>query len=214
MKKHIIVLDIIFYVAVPYLIWNYGREPLGDYYAMLLSTVPGIIYTIYRFITERKFNIAGLFIILSLLITTTVNLLSSSAESMLWNQVYTGYVFAGVFLLSMIIKKPLALYFAVDMAVLQGHQREGSIALFSVKGIFIWFQLVTLLFVIRGLFQNSLKGWLIHTYGVDGYGRMLIYMQISGWIFSALIFAGFVYASVKIDHYLKAQKEAEITAAE
>lgn len=64
------------------------------------STVLGFIYTIYRFAVEKQLNIMGLFIISSLFITTAVNLISASAESMLWNQVYLGLSFAAIFLLS------------------------------------------------------------------------------------------------------------------
>ncbi|WP_188455148.1 VC0807 family protein [Virgibacillus oceani] len=205
MKKNIVILDLICYAAIPYLIWTHGREPFGDYAALLLSTVPGFIYTIYRFIIERQFNIAGMFILGSLFISTTVNLLSSSAESMLWNQVYLGFCYAAIYLLSVVFKKPLALYFAVDWAYLQGYPRKGSQALYSSKGLFIWFQVLTLLFVIRGLFQNLLKAWLIQSYGVDGYSSVLIYMQISGWVFSGLVAIGYFLVFKKVDNYLTKQ---------
>lgn len=197
--KKFIVLDIVCYVILPYFIWNYGREPLGDYYAMLLSTVPGFLYTIYRFAKERQFNIAGLSIVLSLFLGTMINLLSQDAESMLWNQVYLGYVYGMVFLISVFIRKPLALQFAVDFVYLQGYAKEDSLATFSKKGIFMWFQLLTLLFFINSVFQNSLKAWLIQSYGVDGYGEMLIYMKISGWTFNGLITAGFFFIGSKVN---------------
>src|SRR5690625_7616003 len=63
MNKRLMLLDLICYGVIPFLIWNYGRESLGDYIAILLSTVPGFIYTIYRFIKEKQLNIFGLFII-------------------------------------------------------------------------------------------------------------------------------------------------------
>lgn len=201
--KKLMMLDLVFYMMLPLLLWNYGREPLGDYYAILLSTVPGFIYTIYRFIRERQLNISGLFIILSLFLSTTVNLLSGSAESMLWNQVYLGYVCAALFLLSMLFRKPLAIYFAVDFAYLQGSPRENSKALFSSKGIFKWYQMMTGLFFVRSVFQNSLKAWLIDSYGVEGYGQMLIYMQISGWLFGGLIIIGYFYVASKVNRYVK-----------
>jgi len=103
--KKLMVLDLIFYMILPLLLWNYGREPFGDYYAMLLSTVPGFIYTVYRFLRERQLNISGLLIILSLFLSTIINLLSGSAENMLWNQVYFGYVYAALFLLSILFRK-------------------------------------------------------------------------------------------------------------
>ncbi|MEW9676924.1 VC0807 family protein [Lentibacillus sp. L22] len=203
MNKKLIILDLVCYGAIPFLIWRYGRDLTGDYWAMLLSTVPGFIYTVYRFAKERQFNIAGLFIIGSLLIGTTVDLLSGNAENMLWNQVYLGYGFAFVFLLSMMVRKPLGLYFAVDWAYLQGFRRKDSLTLFSKKGLFQWYQLVTLLFVLQGVFQNTLKAWLIYKFGVDGYDQVLIYRKISGYIFSAMIFGGFMLAGVKTNNYLK-----------
>lgn len=206
MKKFVI-FDLLCYAVLPYFIWNYGREPLGDYYAMLLSTVPGFIYTIYRFAIERQFNIAGLSILLSLFLSTMINLLSSNAENMLWNQVYLGYVYGMVFLISILIKKPLALQFAVDFVYLQGVAKEDSIAEFSRKGIFMWFQLLTLLLFTNSIFQNSLKAWLIQGYGVDGYGEMLIYMKISGWTFNILITAGFFFVGSKVN--LKKQQIIE-----
>ncbi|TMN22005.1 VC0807 family protein [Lentibacillus cibarius] len=201
MNKRLMILDLICYGAIPFLIWNYGREPLGDYTAILLSTVPGFIYTVYRFIKEKQLNIAGLFVITSLFISTAVNLLSTSANNMLWNQVYLGYGFGVIFLISTIIKKPLALYFAVDVAYLQGYSRKDSRKLYKSKGLFLWFQLVNLLFVFRGLFLNSLKASLIKSYGANGYDKVIIYMNISGWIFSALIFLAFLFVSNKIAQY-------------
>src|SRR5699024_4286111 len=160
---------------------NYGREPLGDYLAVLLSTVPGFIYTVYRFVNEKQLNITGLFIITSFLISTVVDLLSTSALNILWNQVYFVLVFYAVFLLTIIFKKPLALYLAVDFAYLQGYPREDSKKLFNVKGLFVWFQLINLVFILRALALNSLKASLIDSYGADGYNQVIIYMNVSGW---------------------------------
>lgn len=197
MKKFIL-LDIIFYVVLPYFIWNYGKDALGDYYAMLLSTVPGFCYTIYRFAKERQFNIAGLSIVLGLFLSTAINLLSKNAESMLWNQVYLGYGYGVIYLVSIVIRKPLALRFAADFVSLQGYPRETIYPLFSQKNIFAWFQLLTGLFVVSSFFQSSLKAWLIYSNGVDGYGEMLFYMKISGWLFYGFILAGFFFIGSKV----------------
>src|SRR5699024_11301313 len=99
-NKKIILLDLIFYLVLPYVIWKFGKEPLCDYLAMILSTVSGFVYTIYRFILEKQFNIAGLFIIGSLALSTTVDLLSGSAERMLWYSVYVGLFFAMIHFLA------------------------------------------------------------------------------------------------------------------
>src|SRR5699024_950800 len=92
-NKKIILLDLIFYLVFPYVIWKFGKDSLGDYLSMLLSTILEFVYIIYRIILEKQFNIAGLFIIGLLALSTTVDLLSGSAERMLWNSVYVGLFF-------------------------------------------------------------------------------------------------------------------------
>lgn len=203
MNKRLMMLDLICYGALPFLIWNYGRESLGDYIAIIWSTIPGFIYTIYRFIKEKQLNIFGLSIITSLLISTAVDLLSQSALTMLWNQVYLGFGFGLIFLISTMIKKPLALYFAVDIAYLQGYPREGSRKLFNSEGLFVWFQLMNGLFVLRAVTTNSLKAFLVQSYGAGGYDKVIIYMNICSWVFTGLIFLGFVVVSNKIAQYVK-----------
>ncbi|MHC8514957.1 VC0807 family protein [Sporosarcina sp. ITBMC105] len=201
--KKLILFDILFYTVLPLLFWQYGREPFGDYYAMLLSTVPGFIYTIYRFINERQFNIAGVFIIFSLFLSTTVNLVSGNAEQLLWNQVFLGYGYAVVYGLSVLFQKPFALYFAVDFMYLQGYSRENSKSLFKTKGIFMWYQLLTALLCLRSIFQSSLKACLLNAYGVEGYGKMLIYLKISGWVFGGLITVGYFFIGSIVKRYVQ-----------
>ncbi|MGM0866333.1 MAG: hypothetical protein ACQEWF_16795 [Bacillota bacterium] len=43
MKRNFVLLDLLIYVALPLFVWNIMRDYIGDYYAMLLSSVPGII---------------------------------------------------------------------------------------------------------------------------------------------------------------------------
>lgn len=198
MNKKLIILDIVCYAVIPFLLWNYGREPLGDYLAILLSTVPGFIYTVYRFVTEKQLNIAGLFIITSLFISTVVDLVSTSAIHMLWNQVYLGFGFGVVFLITTFIKKPLALYFAVDIAYLQGYQREESRNLFKTKGLFGWFQFINVVFIFRAIALNWLKSSLLQLYGAEGYNQVIMYMNVSDWIFNGFIFLAYIFVSNKI----------------
>ncbi|MDN4608997.1 VC0807 family protein [Sporosarcina highlanderae] len=204
-----IILDLFFYAAIPYVLWKFGRDPFGDYIAMLISTIPGFIYTVYRFLREKQFNITGLFVIASLLLGTLVDLLSGSAERMLWNGVYLGMFYVIVHFIALTVKRPFALYFAVDFAYLQGHDRKESTKLFYEKGIFIWFQLIQLLFIVRGLFMAGLKVYLLKKYGVDGFDQMLIYRQIASWIFGALITGMFFYTNVLIQKFVNLQLKRE-----
>ncbi|WP_234007830.1 VC0807 family protein [Lysinibacillus sp. FJAT-14745] len=206
-NKKLILLDLIFYVALPYIIWNFGREPFGHYVAMLISTIPGIIYTIYRFILDKQFNITGLFILGSLALGTTVDLLSGSAEQMIWNGIYLSLFYSFLYFVSLVIKRPFSLYFAVDFVYLQGYERKDSRALFYQKGIFKWFQFIQVIFIIRGLFMAGLTVFLLNNFGIDGYGEMLIYKQISGWIFSGLIMGMFFYINIPVQKFFAKQQK-------
>ncbi|MEK4386142.1 VC0807 family protein [Solibacillus sp. FSL W7-1464] len=206
-NKYFIFLELLFYVVLPYAIWKFGREPLGDYAAMLLSTVPGIIYTVYRFAKDRQFNVTGLFILGSMLIGTTVDLLSGSAEQMIWNNVYLGLFYTFLFVILFIVKQPISLYIAVDFAYLQGYSRKDSKALFFQKGIFRWFQLIQIVFIIRGLVMAGITVYLLRKFGIDSYGDMLIYKRVAVWVFSGILTGMFFYISVVVQKYTKRLQE-------
>ncbi|TQR20602.1 VC0807 family protein [Psychrobacillus vulpis] len=205
MKSKFIILELIFYMAAPYLIWTYGREYLGDYYAMLLSTLPAIIYTLYRFFIDKQFNIVGLFIISSMALSTIVDLLSGSALQMLWNSVWLGYAFTFVHIVSMLIKKPFALYFAVDISYFQGYPRENSKKLFYLNGNVKYFQLVNAIMVIRGLVMNSIQACLILNYGVDAFMHLIFIRKALSIVFGGLIFIAFGFAMKKCSESINNQ---------
>ncbi|TLS36115.1 VC0807 family protein [Pseudalkalibacillus caeni] len=195
--KKLPILDLVFYLVIPLLIWNEGRDLIGDYYAILLSTVPGILYTFYRFFVEKQFNVTGLFIITTMLIGAVVDLLSGDAEAMLWNNVYYGGGIGLFFLLSSLIRKPIAMYFSIDIAYLQGYARQDSYMLYTKKGLFVYFQLLNLLFAFRSFTMSGLKAVLIETYGVEQYDRILFMMNVAGWIFTGIIFIAYIVVGKK-----------------
>ena len=205
MKTNFIFLELFVYIGLPYVIWTYGRDLIGDYYAMLLSTIPAIIYTIYRFLKDRQFNMIGVFIIASLMLSTILDLLAGSAMQMLWNSVWLSYAFTSLYIVSMIIRKPLAIYFAVEFMYLQGFPKENTKKLYFMKGNVKWFQLVTGIFVVRGLVMNSIMVWLITQHGADAFMHLLIVRKVLGFAFSGLLFAGFLYAGHKANQLVNTQ---------
>ncbi len=198
MKNKVVIYDLVFYLAIPFLVWKSGRDPLGDYYAILLSTAPGFCYSLYRFFVLKQFNFTGLFIISTLLISTLIDLLSGSAERMLWNQVYYGIAMGTFLLITVLLKKALALYFAVDISVLQGYQRESSFEFFKTKKLFTYLQLFTGLYMFKSYFNSGLKGYLVYKYGVEQYDLILLFLRISNWIFTGLILIGLLLINKQI----------------
>jgi hypothetical protein len=203
LKSKLIWLDVIFYLAIPLGIWHFGRDFFGDYIAMLLSTIPGLIYTVYRFFVEKQFNVTGLFIICTLAIGTIVNLIAGSADRLLVYSIYSGVVMSIFYLFTVIIKRPMALYFYIDIAYLQGYARKDSYNLYTQKALFKYFYWITGLMSIKSLLEAGLKLFLYHRLGVKGYGTILTVMNIYGWVFGILITIGFIFIGKKILDYIK-----------
>ncbi|WP_205536274.1 VC0807 family protein [Paenisporosarcina cavernae] len=195
MKSKILVLDILFYVALPLIVWNLLRDTIGDYYAMLLTGVPAIIYSLYRFYEMKRVNVTGIFILASLFIGPAVDLLSGSAIRLLWNNVILTIVIAAFFIGTVVARKPLALYFALDVAELQGYDRTFSYRLYTEKKLFIVFQAITLLFALRSLIMAAVNSWLISTYGVEAFDEGIVLKQVLNWAGTFVIVIGFVYIS-------------------
>jgi hypothetical protein len=193
MKKHIIILDLIFYVAIPLLVWNFGRGYIGDYYAMLASSIPGILYSIYRFFEIKKVNFTGVFILSNLLIGTLVDFLAGSAIQLLWNNVFYSLAMALFFLMTILINKPAALYLSLDLVELQGNDRTIMKDLFYERKVLRVFKIITLLFACRECVLSVIRVFLIKKYGVDAFDQGIVYRQIISWTFTFISMFGFYY---------------------
>ena len=193
MKKHIIFLDLLFYVAVPLLVWKFGREAIGDYYAMLASSVPGILYSIYRFYEVKKVNLTGIYILSTLIIGTMIDFLAGSAMQLLGNKVYYAFFIALFFLFTVLINKPAALYLALDLLELQGSKREPLKELFYRKTPLLVFKLITLAFFLREAVLAAVRIYLIGKYGVDAFDKGIVMRQVISWSFTILTMFGYVY---------------------
>lgn len=197
MKKKV-VYDIVFYLIIPLFIWNYFRKEFGDYYTMLLTTLPGFLYTVYFFFKDRTYNVTGIFVLISLVTGRILDIISGSAEQMLWNDIYIDIVFVIFWIITIAIKKPMGMYFFIDYAYLQGFEREKTKQFFRKKELFHYFQYFTALLALRNIEGLLLKAWCIKVYGVDGFNHISIVMSVNGYIFSGITIAYILYIYGKI----------------
>ncbi|MYL34491.1 hypothetical protein GLW08_13270 [Pontibacillus yanchengensis] len=207
-------LDIICYVIFPLVIWHMLRDPIGDYYAMLLSSVPGIIYTIYRFKALKKINVFGIYMISTLVVGTLIDVLSGSAINLLWNNVYYAYAMAGLFLVTIIIRRPIALYFALDFTELQGFDRQINKKLFFHKKIYYIFNWIVVAFALQNIILASIKAWLITKYGVEAFDEGIILRQVVNWGLTIPIIGGYLYVGKIINDSPDLVKSASQTVEE
>ncbi|MFD1020735.1 VC0807 family protein [Thalassobacillus hwangdonensis] len=211
MQKNIVLWDVLCYAIIPLIVWNMLREYIGDYYAMLLSTVPGILYSFYRFYLVKKVNLFGMFLLGSLIIGTLVDVLAGSAMQMLWNNVYYAYAMAAFYLLTILVNRPIFLYFSLDLVELQGADRKEMKKIFYQKKILFIFKLVTFGFALRSIGLALIKTWLIQRYGVEAFDQALIARQVFSWGMTGIAMLGFVYISKLIKDQ---QQEKETAQAE
>lgn len=209
MPKNIIVWDLICYIAFPLAIWNFGRDIVGDYYAMLISSMPGIIYTVVRFYITKAINFFGVFMISTLVVGTLIDVLAGSAIQLLWNNVYYAYALGLLTLFSIVIKKPIFLYFFLDFAVMQGYDRQESKKLFYRPKIYFVFCLITIAFAFRDILLATIRVWFIKEYGVEAFDKGIIVRQALAWTISGLCVFGYIRILKLIKEYTKPKILAE-----
>ncbi|MGF2615276.1 hypothetical protein FZC84_09665 [Rossellomorea vietnamensis] len=193
MKKNIVLLDLIFYAALPLLFWNVFRDDIGDYYAMLFSSVPAILYSAYRFWEMKRFNVFGIYLITTLVIGTLIDVLAGSALQLLWNNVYFSIAMCLFFLITILFQKPITLYFGLDFAELQGYDRKFCRKLYEQKQLFRVFQWITIVFAVRSGVMAGANAWLITEYGVEAFDKGILLKQAFSWVMTGITVAGFFY---------------------
>jgi hypothetical protein len=199
-------LDLIIYLGVPLVIWNSCRSILGDYPAMLLSTVPGIVYTLYTFFKEKQYSITGLFILATMIIGGMLDICSKTAHQMLWNMVYLNIGLVVFWCITMVIKKPMAMFFFIDYAYLQGVPKERTRKLYSQMPYFKYFMFLTAFLALRDLADIFLRVILIHIYDVPGFNKIKIITQIWNTVTSILFVYGIILI-IKQIHKAPASEE-------
>ena len=193
MKGKAIFFDLLFYIVIPLVMWNTLRESLGDYATMLLASVPGIVYAVFSFIKERRINFIGLFMLITLAIGTLIDILSGSALQMLWNNVYYGAFIGFVFIASMLVKRPIAYYFALDGGEMMGYERSSVKMYLSAKRTMIVLHLITFCYGLRSIIVAGVNVYLIRQYGVEAFDQGIVFKQIVTWTITIITAFGFLY---------------------
>lgn len=192
MRKRII-LDMLIYLGIPLLAWNLGRSYWGDYLTILYGMVPAVIYTVVTFIWNREWNITGIFFLAIISLNFLMNLLSHSAEQELWNSVHLGILSIVFYSFTILIKRPIGMYFFIDYAYAKGIPRENSRALYSSPRFFHYFVKFTLFLCLRELIVIIVKSGMITRMGIGGFNTILITNTVLNYIFTAFMIMYIMY---------------------
>lgn len=181
-----IFLDAFFYLGVPLLIWNFFREDLGDYYAILYGMLPAVIYTIAMAVIKKEWNVTGIFFLSLISLNFVFNLISKTAVQELWNGVYMSIISIVFYMLTIRIKKPIGMYFFIDYAYAKGVPRKASKALYTSSENYGYFVQFTLFLVLREIVTGGVKSYLIFDKGVEAFNTIQLTSSIIGYVFTGL----------------------------
>ncbi|MGV3467308.1 MAG: VC0807 family protein [Heyndrickxia sp.] len=194
-----LIVDLILFFIFPLVCWETCREIVGDYPAMILTTIPGILYSIYRFKNNQKLTFTGVFVILNLIVGLLLDLLSGSALQLLWNNIFYSLTLLVIYSISLIVKRPLYLFFALDLMTLKGYDRKITKELFFEKKIYKLFILTTIIYCTTELiYIFCLLQWILK-YGVEAYRLDIILDNILNILLSGTSFVAFIILQMRMN---------------
>jgi hypothetical protein len=196
--KRKILLDAFFYLIVPLLMWNLFRENLGDYLTILFGMIPAVIYTALSAIIQKEWNVTGIFFLSIISMNFLFNLLSKTAEQELWNGVYMSVISFSFYLVTIVVKKPIGMYFFIDYAFAKGIHRKASKELYSSSNNFHYFVEFTLFLMVREVIVGAVKSFLIFKNGVSAFNTIQITGSVLGYVFTGLTVLYVIYILKKI----------------
>jgi len=192
MKRRVI-MDLVFYLCVPLLTWNLCRNLWGDYLTILLGMLPAVIYTLTMFVASREWNVTGVFFLSIISLNFVANLLSHNATQELWNGVWMGCASILFYSITILVKRPIGLYFFIDYAFARGVPREESRALYCSPKHFHHFIKFTLFLCARELVAISIKSVMIKNMGIEGFNAIQVSSTVLNYVFTALMIYYVIY---------------------
>ncbi len=182
-----IIIDLMFYLGLPLLIWNFGRGILGAYQAMFMSAFIGIGYTAFKFFHEKKYNVTGIVIVFGISIYLFLNIISDSAIGILYNSLFLNGILCGLYLFSVLIRKPLGKHFYIDYRRMYGEDQRVSVLRAKEFEQRIYFDYLTMLLVVRELVLLVTKWVLLGRMGIDGASFIILVNRVLSYTFIGLI---------------------------
>jgi len=208
MKKKIL-LDLFFYLAVPLISWNLFQGELSDYLRILLGLIPGVIYTAVSFGRDRQWNVTGLFFLVIITANLAMNLLSTTALEELWNPVWLNCAVLAFYALTMLVKRPIGMYFFIDYAYSHGVPRARSKALYSNPRNSWYFYAFTGYLMLREIVSIGVKAVMIRRLGVAGYDDIQLAGSFLNYAFTGLMVVAIVYILKHVDRTVLPEKSTD-----
>lgn len=199
-----VISDVLFYFFVPIVIWRYGQVYIGEYLAMFFSAFSTIAYSIYKFKRDKQYNFTGLFVVSFILLNLFMNLTTDSALRILYNTFYLNIARLVIFIISIIISKPLAKVFYLDYRTMYGEEKNNVKRFIDNQKFKLFFIFITVIFTLREAATAAVRYYFLESYGVLATERIIFYSRIVTYIFAIMI--GIAVYYIDKQYYKNAKK--------
>ncbi len=189
-KKLSLVLEVLVNFVLPWVFYRFAKGSLGETGALLLSTVPPIVWSLCVILKFRRLDMVSILVIVGILLSLLAMALGGSPRVLLLREsLITG--FAGVALLiSMLFPRPLMFYLAQSTAAQHSPEEGDQFRLLWEKPGFVrCMYLLTWVWGVGLIFETVIRAtlaWTIPTgqflliSPIIGYS---VYFSLIGWTF-------------------------------
>lgn len=192
-KEMDFLLDIIFYFLLPLAIWETSRLLVHDYAAIIFSSLPKVIYSLYRLFALKEFNFTRIFLFITILAGLSIDLFSGSALQVLWNSAFYSFGLASIYLISSLTNTPLFLYFALDVLVQQGYDKVLTQNRLFEKSSLNILKLLTISNAVNHFVYAFFVMQMASKEGIESYSMIMIIDQLLDFLMSGISVIGFVF---------------------
>ncbi|MDF2935182.1 MAG: hypothetical protein K0Q90_555 [Paenibacillaceae bacterium] len=167
---------------------------MPDYYLILITGIPGILYTLLTLAIRKKANFTGIFLLATMLIDSALDLLAGSVCNMFVYGFWQSTAMTLFYGVTLLVRRPLSMYFALDVAELQGYNRQACRKLYHQPKPWRLLKLVTALMGLKSLGFAVIKWTVLTRFYSESLGKLLIgydnylfYVRIYNWVWGAVI---------------------------
>ena len=146
-----------------------------------------------------------------MLFARLMDLVVDTPEGILWNDVRINVIYCLLWAVSILIRKPIGLYFFLNYASYRGLNYHESKKSFSRKPFVKYFYYFTLLLLAQDAFMALLYTVLIKTYGIEGYNKILLISTCFNYLNIGLIVVSVIFIVKRLKKE-KAKERRELSA--
>lgn len=181
MKKRL-ALELGIYIILPIVLGIVLGKSLM-YYAMGVSLLGGIVYTIINKIKNKVYNLSGITILSFLVINMALNVISKTQYDLIIKEIYfliTVSILLSVFI---VFKKSFIMQILKDTLEILGYKKTNIDNIFGKNQLDSYFTSFTSLFIVHLLILSFIKMHFILIYGSNGIIKAQSLSSFIGFIF-------------------------------